>query len=571
MPDPPAGRCPVPDQAMCKLSARRAHVARVPTPGFCEARRILPGVRAVLQPVSRLRRGSFAVLLLVAMVPPCGRGVHWWLAADGRTSARNVGTGSYAAPDANPAPRRGAARRQPRRAAGLRRRVLPADLHRPAVQHRARRRRARTLRDGRRTPDGDRIGFGGRRYASTAARASPPTRDAFDDYLGFLAPRLREAHRLLARRRARSTSTSTTARRTTASCCSTRSSAASASSTRSSGPTTTAARAKRRWPAKHDTILVYVKDPRRYFFDTEEVDREPYMAPGLVDRRRRRRAASCRPTSGGTRSCRPPAARRPATRPRSPRASCAGSSRPRRGPATGASTSSPAAGRSARSPRAARPPLRADRLQPRGDRGDGASGSGSLRARSPDARGRPAPGAPPIATALNAGQAMGETEESVPTVLPGPAGRIASTCRVGTGTSSTGTPCLRSALAARASGAHGTEQSASTTRIVAAGQPRAAQRAAQAVGRGDRRDRHLCAQRVDAPAQLVHRGGLEVATQLLAVHRRPTRRRRHPRDGEHDRHAAVVLDASASARRTAAAEAAVPSCPTSRMATGHCR
>ena len=42
------------------------------------------------------------------------------------------------------------------------------------------------------------------------------------------------------------------------------------------------ARAKRRWPAKHDNILVYVKDPRRYFFDNTEVDREPYMAPGLV-------------------------------------------------------------------------------------------------------------------------------------------------------------------------------------------------------------------------------------------------------------------------------------------------
>jgi site-specific DNA-methyltransferase (adenine-specific) len=39
---------------------------------------------------------------------------------------------------------------------------------------------------------------------------------------------------------------------------------------------------KRRWPAKHDTILVYVKDPREYFFDAEAVDREPYMAPGLV-------------------------------------------------------------------------------------------------------------------------------------------------------------------------------------------------------------------------------------------------------------------------------------------------
>ncbi|MDJ1371199.1 DNA-methyltransferase [Gulosibacter molinativorax] len=42
------------------------------------------------------------------------------------------------------------------------------------------------------------------------------------------------------------------------------------------------ARSKSRWPSKHDTILVYVKDPRRYHFDSEEVDREPYMAPGLV-------------------------------------------------------------------------------------------------------------------------------------------------------------------------------------------------------------------------------------------------------------------------------------------------
>jgi site-specific DNA-methyltransferase (adenine-specific) len=41
------------------------------------------------------------------------------------------------------------------------------------------------------------------------------------------------------------------------------------------------ARTKRRWPAKHDTILVYVKDPERYHFDGEAVDREPYMAPGL--------------------------------------------------------------------------------------------------------------------------------------------------------------------------------------------------------------------------------------------------------------------------------------------------
>ena len=41
-------------------------------------------------------------------------------------------------------------------------------------------------------------------------------------------------------------------------------------------------KAKSRWPAKHDTILVYVKSPTKYYFNSEEVDREPYMAPGLV-------------------------------------------------------------------------------------------------------------------------------------------------------------------------------------------------------------------------------------------------------------------------------------------------
>ncbi|WP_159501742.1 site-specific DNA-methyltransferase [Microbacterium sp. 18062] len=42
------------------------------------------------------------------------------------------------------------------------------------------------------------------------------------------------------------------------------------------------AKSRRRWPTKHETILVYVKDPDRYWFDADAVDREPYMAPGLV-------------------------------------------------------------------------------------------------------------------------------------------------------------------------------------------------------------------------------------------------------------------------------------------------
>ena len=42
------------------------------------------------------------------------------------------------------------------------------------------------------------------------------------------------------------------------------------------------AKARNRWPTKHDTILVYVRNPDAYHFDSTAVDREPYMAPGLV-------------------------------------------------------------------------------------------------------------------------------------------------------------------------------------------------------------------------------------------------------------------------------------------------
>jgi site-specific DNA-methyltransferase (adenine-specific) len=41
-------------------------------------------------------------------------------------------------------------------------------------------------------------------------------------------------------------------------------------------------RTRRRWPPKHDSILVYAKDPRAYYFNIDAVERVPYMAPGLV-------------------------------------------------------------------------------------------------------------------------------------------------------------------------------------------------------------------------------------------------------------------------------------------------
>lgn len=42
------------------------------------------------------------------------------------------------------------------------------------------------------------------------------------------------------------------------------------------------AKSRRRWPTKHDTILVYVKTPGGHVFNADDIDREPYMAPGLV-------------------------------------------------------------------------------------------------------------------------------------------------------------------------------------------------------------------------------------------------------------------------------------------------
>jgi site-specific DNA-methyltransferase (adenine-specific) len=42
------------------------------------------------------------------------------------------------------------------------------------------------------------------------------------------------------------------------------------------------ARTRRKWPPKHDNILWYVKDPKNYIFNYQDIDRIPYMAPGLV-------------------------------------------------------------------------------------------------------------------------------------------------------------------------------------------------------------------------------------------------------------------------------------------------
>jgi site-specific DNA-methyltransferase (adenine-specific) len=127
---------------------------------------------------------------------------------------------------------------------------------------------------------GDRIGFQGRRYR-TRQLAESSYRDSFDDYLGFLAPRLEQAHRVLARE---GTLYFHIDYRESHHCKLLLDEIFGRACFLNEliWAYDYGARAKRRWPAKHDTILVYVKDPSAYFFDSEEVDREPYMAPGLV-------------------------------------------------------------------------------------------------------------------------------------------------------------------------------------------------------------------------------------------------------------------------------------------------
>ena len=131
-----------------------------------------------------------------------------------------------------------------------------------------------------RSEDGDRIGFGDQSY-TTEVVARRDYRDNFTDYRSFLEPRLLQAYRVL----------------------------------KPSGSLyfhidfreahyckvlldeifgrenflneiiwayDFGGRAKDRWPAKHDNIFYYAKDAQNYTFNREDIDRIPYMAPGLV-------------------------------------------------------------------------------------------------------------------------------------------------------------------------------------------------------------------------------------------------------------------------------------------------
>jgi site-specific DNA-methyltransferase (adenine-specific) len=138
-----------------------------------------------------------------------------------------------------------------------------------------------------RSAQGDRIGFGDNSY-TTQIVGEKDYQDSFCDYLAFLKPRLEEAHRVL----------------------------------KADGclyfhidyrevhyckvlldeifgrenfineiiwAYDYGGRARDRWPAKHDNILFYAKNANKFTFNRDDIDRIPYMAPGLVSKEKAER------------------------------------------------------------------------------------------------------------------------------------------------------------------------------------------------------------------------------------------------------------------------------------------
>ncbi len=146
-----------------------------------------------------------------------------------------------------------------------------------------RRTRIRTIRDA----AGDRTGFGGNRYRTEKLASAPIYADIFDDYIGFLRPRILEAHRIL-------TPTGSLFfhidPREVHYCKVMLDEvfALDGGAGRACFQNEIiwaydyGARSTKRWPAKHDNILWYTKHRTNYTFNLDASDRIPYMAPGLV-------------------------------------------------------------------------------------------------------------------------------------------------------------------------------------------------------------------------------------------------------------------------------------------------
>jgi site-specific DNA-methyltransferase (adenine-specific) len=135
----------------------------------------------------------------------------------------------------------------------------------------------RTVRD---EEGGDRTGFQGKRYRTTKLGTTGYA-DSFDDYLGFLEPRLREARRIL---RPDGSFFLHTDYREVHYCKVLLDEIFGRASFINEiiWSYDYGARSKKRWSPKHNNILWYAADPKNYTYRYDDIDRIPYMAPGLV-------------------------------------------------------------------------------------------------------------------------------------------------------------------------------------------------------------------------------------------------------------------------------------------------
>ncbi len=148
------------------------------------------------------------------------------------------------------------------------------------VQTRTQIKTVRVEQESTSSESGDRTGFGGRRYETIRVGSRAYT-DLFDDYLAFLEPRLVEAHRVLKPHGALYFHIDY---REVHYCKILLDGIFGRESFINEiiWAYDYGGKPKTRWPAKHDNILFYAKDPGRYTFNVDDIEREPYMAPGLV-------------------------------------------------------------------------------------------------------------------------------------------------------------------------------------------------------------------------------------------------------------------------------------------------
>jgi site-specific DNA-methyltransferase (adenine-specific) len=128
--------------------------------------------------------------------------------------------------------------------------------------------------------EGDRTGFAGVQY-TTNKLDSPSYSDKFDDFLGFLKPRLEEARRVLTE----DGSLFFHLDYREIHYCKVMLDGIFGRDSFINEIIWSydyGAKSKKRWSSKHDTILWYAKNPDSYVFNYDQIDRIPYMAPKMV-------------------------------------------------------------------------------------------------------------------------------------------------------------------------------------------------------------------------------------------------------------------------------------------------